>query len=92
MRAGRCLRNGFDVRWSNNRPPTPAFARHMRRYFEPFCADAIAAALAFGFVPYRLREQGAHSVPEVLPMGTYTWAVTPRSQILEASPGLPLVS
>ena len=28
-----------------------------------------------GFVPYRLRKQGTHTLPEVLPLGTYSWTV-----------------
>lgn len=33
------------------------------------------AALAVGFVPYRLRKSGTHTLPEVLPLGTYTWSI-----------------
>ena len=60
----RCLRNGLDMRWGNL-PPTPAFASHVSRHFEPFCCDAIAAALAVGFVPYRIRTSGTHRIPDV---------------------------
>jgi hypothetical protein len=28
-----------------------------------------------GFVPYRLRKKGSHTLPEVLPLGTYSWTV-----------------
>ena len=76
----RCLQNGLDVRWSNNTPPTPAFGSHLRRYYEPFCCDAIVASLLVGFVPYRLRAEGTHMVPEVLPFGTYTWSVMRSDQ------------
>lgn len=75
----RCLRTGVHVRWGHT-PPTPAFGNHLRRYYEPFCRDAIAAAVAVGFVPYRIRQEGAHSVPEVLPFGTYTWSVMRSDQ------------
>ena len=32
---------------------------------QPFCHEAIAAAVAVGFVPYRIRTHGGHKVPEV---------------------------
>ena len=83
----RCMRNGVDVRWGNNTPATPAFANHMRRFYEPFCCEAIAAAIAVGFVPYRIREEGSHSVPEVLPFGTYTWSVMRADQRMAAQDG-----
>ena len=55
----RCLQHGIDVRWFKNTPPTPSFARHIYRYYIPFCKDAIAAAMAVGFVPYRIRTEGS---------------------------------
>ena len=80
-----CMRNGFDVRWASNSPPTPSFAKHLHRYYEPFCWDAIAAALAVGFVPYRIREDGSHLIPEVLPFGSYTWSVMRSDQMMRQS-------
>lgn len=77
----RCLRHGIDARWQANCPPTPSFAEHMRRYFEPFCKDAILSALSVGFVPYRFRRVGTHTVPEVLPLGTYSWSVLRRDNL-----------
>ena len=55
----RCLQHGIDVRWFKNTPPTPSFARHIYKYYIPFCKDAIAAAMAVGFVPYRIRTEGS---------------------------------
>ena len=75
----------MQARWGNN-APTPSFAAHLRRYFEPFCHEAIAAAVAVGFVPYRIRTHGGHKVPEVLPMGTYTWSVARSDQVSTAFP------
>ena len=85
----RCMRNGLEVRWGNN-APTPSFAAHIRRHFEPFCREAIVAAISVGFVPYRIR-QGTHKIPEVLPFGTYTWSVVRSDQSPNATPGAPLL-
>lgn len=73
-----CLRHGVMLKWGDT-PPTPSFQRHIREYYEPFCMDAILSFVAVGFAPFRLRREGAHTVPEVLPIGTYTWSVA-RSQ------------
>ena len=51
-----CLAGGLEPRWGA-RVPTPAFGAHIRRHYLPFCEEAIVAALAVGFVPYRLRKQ-----------------------------------
>lgn len=41
----RCMRNGLEVRWGNN-APTPSFAAHIRRYFEPFCNEVSTPPIA----------------------------------------------
>ena len=78
-----CLAGGLSVKFPGNVPPTPSFARHLKRYFVPFCRDAIEAFLSVGFAPYRIRplEDGGH-VPELLPLGTYTWSVTRNQNTL----------
>ena len=43
----------------------------------PFCRDAIQSFLAVGFAPYRLRTlPDGCIVPEILPIGTYSWNVS----------------
>ena len=74
-----CLRHGVLMRWGTT-PPTPSFQRHVREYYEPFCRDAIASFLAVGFAPFRLRKEGSRTVPELLPLGTYTWTVARNPQ------------
>jgi len=67
--------------------PSPNFQKYLSKYFHPFCKDAILSYLAVGFVPYRIRknEKGA-KVPEVLPLGTYTWYVARSSQATLGTP------
>lgn len=82
MLQGCCLRQGIMLRWGNT-PPTPSFQTHIQQHFVPFCREAILSCLAVGFVPYRLRRDSNHNnlvVPEVLPLGTYTWSVTRNEQ------------
>jgi hypothetical protein len=71
-----CLVGGIQLRYGGTTPPTPRFMEHLTRHFVPFCRDAIESFLTVGFAPYRLRtlENGAR-VPEILPLGTYTWYV-----------------
>ena len=71
-----CLSGGLHMHFASNVPPTPNFARHIEHYYTEFCRDAIFSCLAVGFVPYRVRRlpNGAQ-IPEVLPLGTYTWYV-----------------
>jgi hypothetical protein len=77
-----CLRQGILLHWGTT-PPTPSFHAHIQRNFLPFCREAILSCLAVGFVPFRLRRESTNNnlvVPEVLPLGTYTWSVTRNEQ------------
>jgi hypothetical protein len=84
-----CLLGGIQLRYGQSRSlvPTPNFAQHLKRYFLPFCRDAILSFLTVGFAPYRIRlnERGA-KIPEVLPLGTFSWRVAHSSQGLTATP------
>ena len=72
-----CLSGGLTVTFQNNAQPTPHFENHIQRYFVPFCRDAIQSFLAVGFAPYRLRTlRDGCKVPEILPIGTYSWNVS----------------
>ena len=75
-----CLGGGLNLRYGGTTPATPAFQQHITRHYAPFCKDAILSFLAVGFAPYRLRtsETGAQ-IPEVLPLGTFSWYVGRRS-------------
>lgn len=78
--------SGIQLRYGNV-PPTPNFKKHIDNYFTSFCQDAIVSYLSVGFVPYRIRlnEKGA-KVPEVLPLGTFTWHVGRGNQSKAATP------
>lgn len=67
-----CLQGGVQLERA-----TPAFQRHLTQFFLPFCREAIGSFLMVGFAPYRIRcdsDTGA-KVPELLPIGTYSWSV-----------------
>ena len=69
-----CLCNGVVVENA-----TRVFQSHVQEHYTRFCSDAIEASLAVGFVPFRLYVGSAgERIPEVLPLGSYTWAVLPR--------------
>jgi hypothetical protein len=78
MVQSHCLSGGISLRFGEATAPTPAFQRHVEFYYTEFCRHAIEAFMAVGFVPYRVREMdnGAR-VPEVMPLGSYAWCVTP---------------
>jgi hypothetical protein len=82
-----CLLGGIQLRYCKNMNPTPNFAMHLKRYFTPFCRDAIQSFLTVGFAPYRIRlnEKGA-KIPEILPFGTFSWQVARSNQGLTATP------
>jgi hypothetical protein len=73
-----CLKHGIMVRWGHT-PATPSFQAHIQRHYVPFCREAIVCFLAVGFVPYRLRKVGHATVPEALPLGTFSWSVCPSA-------------
>ena len=82
-----CLLGGIQLRYCKNINPTPNFSMHLKRYFTPFCRDAIQSFLTVGFAPYRIRlnERGA-KIPEILPFGTFSWQVARSNQGLSATP------
>jgi|LakMenEpi03Aug12_release.lakeMendotaPanAssembly.Ray.scaffolds.fasta_scaffold142176_2 hypothetical protein len=63
---------------------TEAFQHHMDKYFIPFCMEAIRYFFVCGFVPWHVRrlQSTGDLVPELLPMGTFTWHVELRSEKL----------
>ena len=70
-----CLRQGVTV--SN---ATPLFVSHVEEHYARFCSDALEACLAVGFVPFRVyTTAGGTRIPEVLPLGSYTWTVLPQT-------------
>jgi hypothetical protein len=71
-----CLVGGIQLRYGGTSPPTPRFAQHLQKHYLPFCRNVIESFLTVGFAPYRIRTtDGGAKVPELLPVGTYTWHV-----------------
>ena len=64
-----CLMGGLQLRFGGNVPPTPNFARHIERYYTPFCREVIFSFMMVGFAPYRIRLlENGHKIPEVIPL------------------------
>jgi hypothetical protein len=55
------------------------FAEFISIHYTSFCENAIRSMYMCGFVPWRLRKiPGGDIVPEVLPVGSYTWQIVPN--------------
>jgi hypothetical protein len=51
-----------------------AFNEHIDEFYIPFCRAALKAMMVLGFVPWKTRRlKNKEFVPEVLPMGTFSW-------------------
>ena len=62
----------------NGRPPTPEFGAFVNRHYYQFLKNAIRQAQGLGFVAWCVRKlPSGNKVPEVLPMGSFTWTVEP---------------
>jgi hypothetical protein len=55
---------------------------HIDEYWVPFCEEAIRMFFICGFVPWHIRRLPSTGdlVPEVVPLGTFTWHVELRSE------------
>ena len=52
------------------------FNEFLQRHYLTFCEHAIRCMFTCGFVPWRLRRiDTGDIVPEVLPLGTFTWSI-----------------
>ena len=62
----------------NGKPPTPEFGAFINRNYYQFLKNAIRQAHGLGFVVWCVRKlPSGDKVPEVLPLGTFTWTVEP---------------
>ncbi len=61
---------------------TREFQKHIDKYFLPFCSEAIRYFFVCGFVPWHVRRLPSTGdlIPEILPLGTFTWHVELRSE------------
>lgn len=62
---------------------TTQFQDHIDKYFVPFCEEALRCFFICGFVPWHLRrlESTGDLVPEVLPLGTFTWRCALKTEL-----------
>lgn len=60
---------------------TDDFQKHLEKYFLPFCIEAMRYFFICGFVPWHVRRLPSTGdlVPEILPLGTFTWHIELRS-------------
>jgi hypothetical protein len=67
-------------RWSSQ--ATDQFQKHLEKHWVPFCEEAIRMFYVCGFMPWHVRRLGSTGdlVPEVLPLGTFSWRVELRSE------------
>ena len=83
-----CLVGGIQLKYGGTTPPTPRFTEHLNKHFVPFCRDAIESFLTVGFAPYRIRTcENGSKVPELLPLGTYSWYVAKNLNNMAMSVG-----
>jgi hypothetical protein len=62
----------------NGAQPSAEFRRFVNRHYYQFLKNAIRQAHGLGFVVWCLRKlPSGDKVPEVLPLGTFTWTVEP---------------
>lgn len=61
---------------------TKEFQNHLDKYFLPFCMEAIRYFFICGFVPWHVRrlKSSGDLIPEILPLGTFTWHIELRSE------------
>jgi hypothetical protein len=68
-----CLSQGIFCRVKGEEV-SPGFQRFLDDHYVPFCKTAIRAMFTYGFVPWRTRRLGkGDEIPEVLPVGTFSW-------------------
>ena len=86
-----CLCCGLSLHFGRDRiPATPSFQQHIEHYYLEFCRQSIESFLTVGFVPYRIcRMACGAQVPEVLPLGTFSWYVA-RYGAMATSPWVTL--
>ena len=63
------------------RPPSAEFAAFVNRHYYRFLRSAMRHAQGLGFVAWCVRKlPSGDRVPEVLPLGTFTWSVQPDDE------------
>ncbi len=72
-----CLSRDLDFTVAGQ-PPSPAFKAFVDRHYYSFLSNAMRQAQGLGFVVWCVRKLGSGDmIPEVLPLGSFSWAVEP---------------
>ena len=72
-----CLSRELDFT-INGAPPTAKFKAFVNRHYYQFLKNAIRQAHGLGFVVWCIRKlSSGEKIPEVLPLGTFSWTVEP---------------
>ncbi len=70
-----CLARGIMLQ-IGGKEPSEEFRRFVCRHYLPFAESAIRYFFVLGFVPWRLRKLSTGDVvPEVIPLGMFTWSI-----------------
>jgi hypothetical protein len=71
-----CLSRELDFTMHGGTPPSADFKTFINRYYPQFLKNAIRQAHGLGFVVWCVRRlPSGDKIPEVLPLGTFTWSV-----------------
>ena len=88
----QCLCGGLMLHFGAERiPATPSFMQHIEHYYMEFCRCAIESFMTVGFAPYRIRRmRGGVRVPEILPLGAFSWHVSRHGSGMAMAPWVTL--
>lgn len=87
-----CLAQGIQCKIQGKKC-SEDFQEFIMHHYLPFCEHAIRCLFTCGFVPWRLRRlEFGDVIPEVLPLGTFTWSIISntseqRRKMYRPSPG-----
>ena len=74
-----CLCRDIEFSIEGETQPSKKFRAFINRYWYPFLRSAIRMQHGLGFVVWTVRTlKTGEKIPEVLPLGTFTWAVEPE--------------
>jgi len=78
-----CLSREIEFTVDNGSQPSKEFRSFVNQHYHRFLKNAIRQAHGLGFVVWCVRRlPTGDKIPEVLPLGTFTWAVEPDAESL----------
>jgi hypothetical protein len=73
-----CLSRDIEFTVGGGKQPAPEFKRFVNQHYLSFLSNAMRHAQGLGFVAWCVRKlSSGDSIPEVLPLGSFTWSVEP---------------